>query len=528
MPPFQRPYSWEKSHVENLFKDMRDYRARAALGSEGYFVGPIVSLLENGFQLLDGQQRLATLTVFLAVLRDISEGLGTEDSRTLARDIQRDYIEKKNDVYSLELGEVDQAFFRKTVQKRKPENTSPKLRSHQRIADAYLVLKSAIETSLATMDLEAKLAAIRGWAEFIASSVLVTNIAVGSEETAYQIFETLNDRGLRLSVPDLLLNHLMRIAAPEQRPQIREEWTSMLEGLGHRDISKFLRYMWVSRHGDPKSQTFFREIKDYIEDKKKPALEFAEECSADCDAYASILDLNKAALGDAVGLYQTIGESLEVQAVYPLFLSCAVALSDKSAKKVLEATRNVIVRHALLARRGFNELETALFTAAHDVRRMKEEGKAGAEIVKSVLATFRDIDPPNEVIIAEAPNCILSRSRAQYVITQVANKSLKSNEFSVSSTVEHIFPQRATIEKWPNKEDLTPYIWALGNLTVLAAGPNSKAGNRSFTDKCKNYYSKSQVPITKDVCIYSRWTIDEIALRSKLLAQIAVTVWPPL
>ena len=72
-------------------------------------------------------------------------------------------------------------------------------------------------------------------------------IKVQAEEDAYRIFETLNDRGLRLSVPDLLLNLLMRRSADDtQRNLVRQKWNYMLGQMDRRDISRFLRHMWFT------------------------------------------------------------------------------------------------------------------------------------------------------------------------------------------------------------------------------------------------------------------------------------------
>jgi uncharacterized protein with ParB-like and HNH nuclease domain len=107
-------------------------------------------------------------------------------------------------------------------------------------------------------------------------------IEVTSEAEAYQIFETLNDRGLRLSVPDLLLNYLMQSATTDtQRARIRDNWDKMIETTGVRRISVFLRHMWVSKYGDVKSQGLYREIRDYINNKRITSSQFTLDASND-------------------------------------------------------------------------------------------------------------------------------------------------------------------------------------------------------------------------------------------------------
>ena len=125
-------------------------------------------------------------------------------------------------------------------------------------------------------------------------------IPVTSERAAFRIFETLNDRGLRLSVPDLLLNYLMRIASDDpERSQIREYWNEMLEQMGRRDINKFLRHMWVSKYGDLKKQDLFSALKNHIESEGIHSIEFTQTCSEECESYTHLVDHNETYLGKA-------------------------------------------------------------------------------------------------------------------------------------------------------------------------------------------------------------------------------------
>src|SRR6185312_17217033 len=102
--------------------------------------------------------------------------------------------------------------------------------------------------------------------------------------------ETLNDRGLRLSVPDLLLNYLMgRAASPEIRQQIRNQWNDMVEAMAKRDPSRFIRHMWLSKYGDLKSVDLFTALKERIETEKKDPLEFAQTCADECTRYVELV-----------------------------------------------------------------------------------------------------------------------------------------------------------------------------------------------------------------------------------------------
>src|SRR5271169_6794821 len=78
VPPFQRPYSWEKKHIESFWADLVDFfnDLNGPKPRDKYFLGPIVTLTKSKdeIEILDGQQRLATATIFFCVLRDVARG----------------------------------------------------------------------------------------------------------------------------------------------------------------------------------------------------------------------------------------------------------------------------------------------------------------------------------------------------------------------------------------------------------------------------------------------------------------------
>ena len=93
------------------------------------------------------------------------------------------------------------------------------------------------------------------------------------------------------------------------------------------------------------------------------------------------------------------------------------------------------------------------------------------------------------------------------------------------ANVEHIFPQNAGTE-WPERDRLEPYIWHIGNLTILGKGINNKAGNKAYADKCTDNYSKSEIAMSKELGkTYKTWDVDAIKRRGAELAKLAVKIW---
>ena len=136
VPTFQRGYSWQKEHVKEFWDDLTGENASQ------YFLGPIVIMHQDGgvIELLDGQQRLATATILLSVLRDIAQSLNTTEAGDFAAYLQRDFIIGENRVRRIQLGELDDLYFHDTIQLREPTDRKPTLATHRHIKAARTYL----------------------------------------------------------------------------------------------------------------------------------------------------------------------------------------------------------------------------------------------------------------------------------------------------------------------------------------------------------------------------------------------------
>jgi uncharacterized protein with ParB-like and HNH nuclease domain len=332
VPQFQRGYSWERKHIRDFWMDISTFQKESVAkgGPDKYFLGPIVVRAESKQEiwLLDAQQRLGTATILFSVLRDIGRALGIQDANDFARDIQVNFILKPDSSHALELGELDALYFKETIQSDPPANKKPTLRSHRNIQTAKQVLHDSVKEKIASLNPTLALAELKKLLQIIRSDLIMACIPVASERDAFRIFETLNDRGLRLSVPDLLLNYLMRVAtSASDRKKIRDYWNDMLEALGKRDINRFLRHMWVSKYGDLKSQDLFTALKKHIEDNSIDSVEFIRSCAEECEYYVHLLDVDEDALNKATRYVRTLIKELDAQSALPPLLAAYPRLS---------------------------------------------------------------------------------------------------------------------------------------------------------------------------------------------------------
>jgi hypothetical protein len=136
------------------------------------------------------------------------------------------------------------------------------------------------------------------------------------------------------------------------------------------------------------------------------------------------------------------------------------------------------------------------------------------------------LNPADSLVEENAKDLTFEGSEASWIMTQLANAmQSKTREIGMDkANVEHIFPQNAG-PAWPNRAALEPYLWHIGNLTILGKRLNNKAKNKGFADKCKDHYSKSEIEMTKTLLKVTDWSETEIENRAAQLAKSIVQVW---
>jgi len=533
VPRFQRGYSWEKKHVEAFWNDITSFQRERDQkdGPDKYFLGPIVILAESKetIAVLDGQQRLATATIVFSVMRDLARELGIQAAADFARDVQRELIEKEGAGYSLEMGETDKLYFTDTIQADPPSNKKPTLRSHRNIQKARQFLDGALRNKTASLDPAKTLTFLKELRQTVRSDLVMACIPVASERDAFRIFETLNDRGLRLSVPDLLLNYLMRVANndDDERKRIRDFWNEMLERMGRRDINRFLRHMWVSKYGDLKSQDLFTALKDHIETNSIASLEFTKGCAEECEKYVELLDVDTEHLVSAAPFVFNLLRELDFQPALPPLLASYLMLCAADFEKVAKWLLVFVTRYSVIANLDSSGLESVLFALARDIRQKMTTPETAKGCMTYIKDTLTKNAPSDDQIKAVVPDLILSADEARYVVSRLArHMQSKTKEVSVDeANLEHVFPRNPSKE-WKNPEELEPYLWHIGNLTMLGQRLNKDAANRGFAFKRQHYEKNSELNMAKQIAReYSTWNEETIRDRATQLAPLVVEVW---
>jgi hypothetical protein len=538
LPPFQRTYSWEKAQVNQFWNDLTLFEKEftRAPQTASYFLGPIVVIQqEDHIELLDGQQRLATATIALAAMRDAARALdkpGSTKGHDLARDIQRELVEKDTEpvTYSLTLGELDEPFFLKAIKSDPPAVPINKLRSHNLIVTAYQIAIDRLTALLKGQSYEDALKILKFLRDSLSKGMTLIGIVVQNEEDAYTIFETLNDRGLRLSVPDLVLNLLMRRAPDDtSRQLVRHHWNAMLQQMGKRDVSRFLRHMWVSRYGDLKSEGLFSAIKRHIDDSKLHSVDFAEQCADECDSYVALLDVNVPVSKEVLTDLDGVVKYLRIASAPPLLLSGYRCLSEQDFEKLTRCILTTYIRYVLVSNQNPLDLESAFYEAAREIRALAGQSEPSAKQCGAAKARLAQLSIKDDMIEKATGGLFLERAEAVWIMVQIANSmQSETKELAMNkANLEHIFPQNAG-SAWPNKDKLEPYVWHIGNLSIIGERLNRNAKNRGFVEKSAHYYNKSEIEMTKELLSFAQWDETTIMKRAEGLVKRIARLWPAL
>ena len=258
IPRFQRPYSWDDENIQDLWDDV------IASKGEDYFIGSMVVYKQSKqeFGVVDGQQRLTTITILLCAIRD---AFTKNDELDLAEGLHQ-LIERKNrnnkNEYVLKT-ESSFPFFQEHIQKFGDADVeADELFEEKALRRADDLLSTKVNATLESVDNDPsvrteekqhektkKLIALR---ESVLNLKLIF-VTLENEDDAYLIFETLNTRGKDLAVTDLVKNHFTKhMKSKGSVDAVKIKWTKILETIHNSsaDISPdaFLYHYWASRH----------------------------------------------------------------------------------------------------------------------------------------------------------------------------------------------------------------------------------------------------------------------------------------
>jgi Protein of unknown function DUF262/Protein of unknown function (DUF1524) len=537
VPKNQRSYAWEEEHVTDLYKDLA---GEINAGNPEYFLGSIVAVAtgDGHVEINDGQQRLATTAILLAAIRDFFDKIG--DTKT-ARLIEERYlfetdIETHEITAKLHLNAEDHGYFERRVLQA-PSNPdriaakkeTPIKPSHKRIAKAAQLAAKHVSQVVSTVHQSDKANQLHKWRKFLETGARVIWVEVSDRRTAYFIFETMNDRGLKLSAADLLKNHILAQAA-DREIDAYQKWiamSSLLDRLNEQEdaVVNYIRYLWIAKNGPVRSRDLYDKIKVSVRNKTT-ALELATEIETRASDYVALLsssDERWAQHSPSVRRQIDTLNNLGVKQIRPLLLAAIQKFTAKELTKLLTASVNWCVRY-LISGVGPGTLE-----GFHGRSAMKI-GKGEITSVGQLATEMLEVIPSNDKFKSAFVNANVSRAdlARYYLRAMQMHVDGKEEEYLPNEEItrEHIMPENPQ-GKWKHvpTDILKTNFQRIGNQVLLTGTVNSALGNTEYVDK-QPVLLASEFSLTRDAAVYTSWGLEEIAKRQVALAELAVKTWP--
>ena len=532
IPPYQRPYSWTTEEAGELFDDLVVAMSEGEVDElPAYFLGSIV-LIKNQQKpesdVVDGQQRLTTLTILLAVLRDLFEGELAERAQN--------YISEKGDPFAgtetrfrLQLRERDSEFFERVIQT--PEGTATISDTTRTLGDAQ---KRIAENTLLLIDQASKLdesARVKLMTFMIQNCYLVAVEATDSE-SAYRVFSVMNDRGLDLSPTDILKADIIGAIPQNQRARYNDQWEGLEEDLGRdafRDLFSHIRMIYRKAK---LAGTLEAEFRRYVNPTESPSEFIDSILSPYAQAYLEVV--NQA--------YQGTQQVDEINRRLRHLSRLDNADWEAPALLFIALYRDnpALVLDFLIA------LERLAFGMFIRRANINERINRYAQIVTQIEAGDGIFDTPDSPLVLtnneisaildqlEGPVYEIQRTRMPLMLCLDELLSDGAAEYDHKIiTIEHVLLQSPTsdsewLEWFPTEEDREYWVHRLANLVLLSRAKNSQAQNFEFSRKKQEYFSRNGVSpfsLTTQVLGYDVWTPQILQERQNELLELLRNHW---
>ncbi|MFA7081860.1 MAG: DUF262 domain-containing HNH endonuclease family protein [Bacteroidales bacterium] len=502
IPNYQREYAWDDKDFFELIEDIEDTKK-----GDGYFIGHMVfkgAFNGSEFEVIDGQQRITTLTIILCAIRDYFYSLGEDD---YADGIHNKYIFGVNDEnkpFPVLENKMPYPILQSYIQNKpneKDKTHNPKKNGEKKIVLVYDKFykyiskhskKDLIELRDKVLDLEAI---------FVAATDIVS---------ANTIFMTLNATGKDLKPIDLVKNTIF-INYPTL-PHIDEpndSWNIILRNtIGS---TKFLNNFYASRFKKVSDKRIFKEIFKILKDKDQEGVKaFLINLKGDSDIFRKItlpdqMDWKTADYCLFESIY-AITQVFKIVVANAFLMSLLREyLSGKIKRKMVVKTLSSIekvhfIHNAICSNRssGFDQMYSKYAKLLTEGTTTEKKHLILEKIIKELnlrIPNKIEYDSNFEKKLYYSKLEVKQKELVKYVLIKIERKK-NINSLLINTSIEHIYPEKQT--KWSSLKDPSK-IKSIGNLVLLDSGINSSIGNAIYQQKKNIILKDSQIISTKEV-----------------------------
>jgi uncharacterized protein with ParB-like and HNH nuclease domain len=546
IPRFQRPYSWDRTNVEDFWNDaVKENEAQ-------YFIGNFVVYDDKtALGVVDGQQRLTTITLLLCALRNAFQKEGFSDlAKGLHGLIERRDISDK--LYYVLQTETSYPYFQEHIQKfggkpGVPKEAGPE---EQLLKQAFQYFETNIHELAETVHKKPSISDKKKKTELRTELVKVRDKVLGlkliftaldNDDDAYVIFETLNTRGKDLTLSDLVKGHLTRLLKPLNSgvDLTRDKWGQILETFeasqAELSVSTFIHHYWLSRYEYITEKTLYKALRKQI--AKANARSFLDDLVKESRIYRYIQEPSSRTwkkeefeIRDALkamGLFK-------IKQQLPLVLSVMRHYEDQELKirhvrGVLEAIENFhFAFTAIASQRSSGGISFMYALAARDLYKaygLEAKAKVLQDFQKNKLKAKRPDYAefePSFLNLAYSSKMSKQKPLVKYILMKIFHHHSTGVTVDFDQmTLEHLAPENPSRKGGLSTEQVA----SIGNLILLNQELNNQLANKNFAEKIAILVN-SHVWVDPVIVSAQQWGTEEVEGRTKALAKDAYEhVW---
>lgn len=504
IPRYQRPYTWDDDQVSEFWNDL--------ISDDGSsFLGSLIFNYEDfektrSIDIIDGQQRLLTITIFVSVLRDIAKGIDKSKGELFQRkDLAfEDRITGKQ-TFRITPGDQTREYFEKNVQNFTNNilESTPSNDEQKKIKKNYAFFYEKVTDGLKRyVNKDDQLNYLNNLRDRI-GNLSIISIQIVNEDEAYEIFETTNARGVDLSVADLLKNLIFKKLLPnEDKDFARDRWQEIIDLVEetNTEMRKFIRQYWISRHASVTEKKLFREIKR----ETTSYTELLDDLWLSADLYNRILEGSEkdwAVFKNGRRIYGSTSalRLMNVSQCNVLFLAILRNYEKLGTDpaRIFELIEKFSFKYHIVCKLPSNKIEKVYARYAKDIEDTVKgvDNKHIPGRIQSLFSALekelKDISPHKDFFISEFKDISYksteqSRKIIKYILGKIDNSYRTTKEELIdfeNVNIEHLLPQNPGKEWGLRKSEIKDYVNNLGNLTIVDKTINSIAGNKKIQEK---------------------------------------------
>lgn len=537
IPVYQRNYDWKMENCKQLYDDLVKVVRK---NRKSHFFGSIVSVYEpsgrnTDFLVIDGQQRLTTVSLLLLAMYNLMErNMVSPQEPSLKEQIYEDFL----------------------VDKYQPKETRMKLKPIKNDQNAFGKLfgdeRDYIQSSNLTANynyfyerIQKQEISVDQLFDAICKLEII-NITLSEGDDPQLIFESLNSTGLDLNEGDKIRNFILMSLPANVQNDYYENYWNKIEECTRYDVSAFVRdYLSIKQLEIPSQKKIYASFKNYVERTSPQTKELLEDLLEYARRYQILLEGSTPNKTLNACIYRL--NRLETTVTRPFFLE-VLRLYDEKKLSMEQVSESFLITEKYLFRRTMCDLPTnalnKIFLMLHrEIVRYDGTEENYVEKLKHALlakkerARFPD-DAEFAAAFSERQVYLMNVKNKIYILERLENEGTAEDKDiyrhcdAGEYSIEHIMPQHLTpawVQELGNDYQRVHEVWLhrIANLTLVAAAYNSKYSNSSFAEKknMKHGFSESGIRLNAAIEKKDRWTKTELEERSRNLTEKALEIW---